>query len=253
MTDNQQVKDDYEAQASSYNDYLSTPLGTLETQLLLSAFGDCTDQTVLDLGGGTAARARDVLDAGASRVDVVDISPEMMEVGRKIEASLGRDKIRWYEADISRPLDHLSLGKYDLVMANWVFDHAGSVEALEGMWRNVSVHLKPGGRFVGVRSGNPRSPAFLSGKYGSKYTNLKEIPGGLKFRVTLAATPPIEFEATCMEISWSGSTELHQKFGLENVKHEAVEDKEMYKKDSQFWSLFLEDPPMVVVTGTKKA
>lgn len=79
------VKQEYDESATTYNDYVDLPLGILESQLLTIAIGDCTNLTVLDLGGGTGLRARQVLDVGAKSVDVVDLSPEMMKVGKAAE------------------------------------------------------------------------------------------------------------------------------------------------------------------------
>ncbi|KAI0132849.1 methyltransferase-like protein [Xylariales sp. AK1849] len=252
MPDYQQLKNEYDSQAATYNDYNSQPLGILESQLLTSALGDCAGLTVLDLGGGTGLRARQVIDAGAAAVDVVDLSPEMLRLGEEHEISLGRDMIKWYEADVSKPLGHLPLRSYDLVMANWVFDHATSIEVLEGMWQNVVANLKPGGRFVGVRSGNPKAPAVITGKYGATYKDWEDIPGGIKFRYAVASKPPIEFEAASMEVSYSGSTEMHRKFGLEEVELEPYHNAEATRKNPEFWKLFLDEPSLAVVKAKKK-
>ncbi|KAI1332475.1 S-adenosyl-L-methionine-dependent methyltransferase [Xylariaceae sp. FL0255] len=157
-----QVKKEYDLYAGTYTEYSEYPYGIMERQLVQSALGDCTGAIVLDLGGGTGLRAHQVIEAGAVAVDVVDISSEMLRNGKEIEDSHSHaDAITWYEADISKPLDHLPLRTYDLVMANWVFHHAHNIAEFESMWANVVARLKPGGRFVGVRSGDPYAPCFL--------------------------------------------------------------------------------------------
>ncbi|RYP58859.1 hypothetical protein DL769_008772 [Monosporascus sp. CRB-8-3] len=200
------------------------------------ALGDCTGAAVLDLGGGTGLRARQAIDAGATSVDV-DLSPEMVRMEQDIETSLGRhDVIRWLIADVSKPLGHLPLREYDLVMANWVFDHAGTIEELESMWRNVVACLKPGGRFVGIRACDPRRPAFANGqaRYGVTYKDFAEISGGLRFRYTLHTSPPVEFECASMEISYPGSTAMHEKHGLCDVEIEPYENAEILMSDPEF-------------------
>ena len=253
MANTNDVKKQYDTLAVKYDDYRSTPLGILETQLILSAIGSPKGSTVLDLGGGTGVMARKVVDAGAKLVDVVDVSPEMLNVGRQTESHLYSQKIRWFEADVSKSLEHLPLQMYDLVMANWVFDHASSVEILEGMWSNISSYLKPGGRFVGVRMGNPRTPYILSGIYGVQVTDHVEIPGGLKYHCKLEANPPIEFEVTSMEVSYSGSTEMHRKFGFRDIEIEPFENGEILKEDPDYWKQFLEEPYLAVVKAIKKS
>ena len=254
MADYQPIKDLYDNSASTYNSYVTDlPQGILETQLIASALGDCSGQTVLDLGGGTGARARQAVDAGAISVDVVDITPGMLRAGQAVETSLGRNKINWYEADASRPLDHLPLQQYDVVMVNWLFDHAANLESLEGMWQNTTKYLKPRGRFIGVRSGNPRAAAYQSGKYGVIYKNLEPFPHGVKLHCTILTNPPLDFEATLMDVVYTGSTEMHTKYGLEDVQLEPFENAEAVRNNPDFWALYLEQPPMVVVKARKRS
>ena len=106
----------------------------------------------------------------------------MMQAGQKIEKSLGRGEevIHWIEGDASKPesLARLPLRfkeeGYDMVTANWLFDHAGSMDTLDGMFRSVVAYLKPGGRFVGTRVIHGHaSPAATTGKYGYIYDSSK--------------------------------------------------------------------------------
>lgn len=256
MTSTNVVKQDYNDQANSYGDYTLTPNGTLETQLLDSALGDCTGLAILDLGGGTGIRARQALDHGASFVDVVDISSEMLHIGKDTEMPPNhRERIKWHEADCSKPLDHVQIQAqetYDVVMANWMFDHAANIAQLEGMWRNIASYLKPGGRFIGVRCGDPQAHAAAQGKYGIRFKDFEKIPDGLKFRYRVETVPPLEIEASSMETSYSGSTEMHDKFGLCEVEIEPYVNTAVVKKDPEFWGLFLENPHMVVVKAKKR-
>ncbi|KAK7960493.1 hypothetical protein PG988_011707 [Apiospora saccharicola] len=98
MDDSNSVQTNYDEQAKSYSQFVSTPLGTLEKELFELCIKGCDGKKVLDLGGGT------------SSVDVIDISPEMMRHGQEYEKSIGRDRINWYQADVSKPLEHLNLG-----------------------------------------------------------------------------------------------------------------------------------------------
>jgi ubiquinone/menaquinone biosynthesis C-methylase UbiE len=118
MPVSEQVKTDYDISAVTYNDYSLLPSGQLESQLIKVALGDCTGRTILDLGGGTGLHAREAIDLGADSVDIVDISPEMLKIGQEIEKSLGRENIiRFFEADVSKPLSHLPLREdaYDVI------------------------------------------------------------------------------------------------------------------------------------------
>lgn len=121
----------YNSIAESYASYDSLPLAKLEQELVAKAMGDCTGLTVLDLGGGNGQYARKAIELGAELADVLDISSSMLEVGIEIEAKLGREgKIRWFEADATKALHYLPLmpDGYDMVMCNWLFDHATNDE-----------------------------------------------------------------------------------------------------------------------------
>lgn len=253
MSTQSQVQKDYSETAAEYNSGVAdTAVGRVEIQLVKHAIGDATDLLILDLGGGSGIYAREAINAGAKRVDLVDFSPEMITVAKDTELALGRgDKIRFYEADVSKPMDHLQLGQYDMVMANWVFDHARTVDMLYGMWQNVTAYLKPGGKFVSIRASDPFSPAFSSGKYGQVVKDIKIIPGGTSYTVSVFSNPPFEFEATTMDLSSSPSLELYKKFGLTNVEVISYDKSEIVRANPEFWENFIQRPWLVVIRALK--
>jgi len=256
MAVSEQAKKDYDNSALVYDHYSLLPSGRLESQLVKTALGDCTDLSILDLGGGTGLHARTAVELGAKSVDVIDISPAMLKSGQDIETSLGRTHfIRFFEADVARSLSHLPLreGGYDVVMANWIFSFADTMELLERMFSNIVVNLKPGGRFVGVRDANPWSPAFEKHKYGASCTSVTKIPGGVKYYCILHCNPPIEFEGSSLEEIFSGSTKIYERFGLTNVQIVPYEGAEVVQKDPEFWKLFLTRPSLAVVTAFKNS
>ncbi|KAL7620930.1 hypothetical protein AAE478_008241 [Parahypoxylon ruwenzoriense] len=261
-----QVRKEYDNQATTYNALLKLPFGVLESQLFASAVGRgnfCKDAVVLDLGGGTGLRARQILEAGAAQVDIVDFSTEMMAVGKNDALEiLGPDrsrKLHWFLGDASKPL--FSEGgivglreSYDIVMANWIFDHVSSPDVLDAMWRNIAAALRPGGRFVGVRACDPRCEAMTTGKYGPSCQDFEEFPGGLFYNSTIpvGAGPPTKLDNASLEVSYSGSTEMHEKYGFCDVEIEPCESAEVVRTDPEFWRLWVERPGFVVVKARKK-
>ncbi|KAF4626066.1 hypothetical protein G7Y89_g12096 [Cudoniella acicularis] len=253
-------KTQYENFAPKYSSLETTPYYRLEAQLIQTALGDCTNLNVLDLGGGSGLHARDALQAGAAKVDVVDISPAMMKIGQDIEKQLGREgKISWHIADVSRPLSSLDLleppGSYDVVMANWVIDHAATLDDLKGIWKNVALYLKPkGGRFLGIRvcGKGLRAEYMKVGRYGVKFKDIEEIPGGVRYQVGFSTEQDlVEFEATTMEESSALIDDVPRGLGIGDLKVVPSEDMDIVKGDREFWKEFLEEPFFVVVTGRK--
>lgn len=251
MTTNEgSIEQNYATNAGGYDQFLNLPLGTLEQQLFSLCIKDCHGMKVLDLGGGTGNRARDAIEAGAKEVDVVDISPDMMRLGKGYEKSIGRDIIKWYHGDASKSLQHLGLGQYDLVIANGVFDHAHDVEELDMMWRNCALYLKPAGMVIANRN-NPKSKAAASGQYGVKLGDFEEFPAGFSYRYRMMTEPPLEFESMALDTYFTGSREVPGKY-FEAFEVVPWEQTEVVKKDPEFWREYLEDPILYILTARKK-
>ena len=253
-----QAREDYDKTATVYDDYNLLPSGRLESELIKIALGDCNNLIILDLGGGTGLHAREAIELGAAHVDVIDVSSSMLDVGRKSVQdtdSATAQKLRFFQADVSKPLSHLPLqsGGYDVVMANWIFSFADSMPVLEGMFRNIAGYLKPGGRFIGVRDADPWSPALESRKYGGWCEWVKEIPGGVQYLCVLNSTPPIKFLGSSLAVIYSGSTAMYEKFSLTEVSLVPYEKAGVVQRDREFWQLFLDRPSLAVVHAMKKA
>ncbi|KAI0486176.1 S-adenosyl-L-methionine-dependent methyltransferase [Xylaria cf. heliscus] len=246
------VKSEYDAEAVNYETFWTenSPIVRLDTELFISALGKVPRTIILDLGGGSGIKAGYALDAGAMTVDIVDISQEMINQGQKAELDRGRDLTRWFEADISKPLDHLPLyPQYDIVMAHWSLDHADSMATLEGMFQNIAKYLKPGGRFYGVRCCDPHAPAMGTGDLGVIFKDFKKIPGGLKYRYAFNSDNGIE--AASMEATYSGSTEIYEKHGLVDVQIEPYENARTVQENPKLWESFLKQPGVAMVKATK--
>ncbi|CAG9987102.1 unnamed protein product [Clonostachys byssicola] len=254
MSISDQAKEDYMNHAEQYNKFEFKPAGILESELVKTAIGDVSGLLVLDLGGGAGVHAREAVDAGASRIDLVDITPTMLQVAEEVEKSLEREgRMRFFEADVSLPLDHLPLEPaYDLIMVNWVLDHVGSIQMLEGVWKNIEKYLKPGGRFLGTRVADPKTHCLQVGKYGYIYKNFRPIPGGLAYTVSIPGDPVWEYEAASMEASLCRSFEVERKYGFIDIEVIPFESAKTIQEDPDFWKLFLENPPFVVVKAIKK-
>lgn len=193
-------KDQYNALAATYNAIEESPQSELYQEDVKRALGNCTGKTVLDLGGGTGLHARHALTAGAKFVDVVDISPAMLEIGKDMDTS--ETRLRWHIGDITKPLadQDLTLEKegYDVTMVNWTFDHAETLAELEEMWQNTATYTKLGGKLISIRMANPRATSAIEGKYGVSFSHIEPIAGGLKYVYTAHIDPPLSCPATTM-------------------------------------------------------
>jgi SAM-dependent methyltransferase len=251
-------KAQYDNVATEYVSYDDLPIAKLEAETIRKALGDCTGLKILDLGGGSGTHARQALTAGAESVDVVDVSEGMMQIGKDIETKAGRNQIRWYAADASQPLSEQGItsilpGDYDIVMANWVFDHAHTVGDLKGMWQNIALSLKPGGKFLGVRviKQGIWAEHVKAGKYGAKYEDIDFIPGGVKCLVVLQTEPTFSFGGTMMEDSYAMINDIPRELGLVDFKAVSEKDSEVIAQNPEFWKEHLEEPLWAVITARK--
>ena len=250
MSGTGQFREAYNASAATYNDYGSTPIGQLESQLIKKALGDCSGLTVLDLGGGTGLHAREAVELGATRVDVVDISSEMLKIAQSLEQDPTHvGKLRYFEADVSKPL-YLQ-EQYDVVMANWIFACAPSMEVLEGMFANISRFLKPGGKFVSARDADVERFQAVFSKYGVSAQNVERIPGGIKYLVVIHSITPMQFEATSLDVVRSGSTDMYERYDFRDIRIVPYEEAEVVKHEPEFWKHFLDRPGLALVVARK--
>ena len=158
------------------------------------------DLRVLDLPVGTGTYARLALDLGVARhVTGVDISSEMLRVGRELEQQQRPDapKIDFHLGDCFEPLDRLGLepNSFDLVLANYLFNYATTRKQLEAMWHNVVTYLKPGGKLVGLL------PTFDVQKHlrrsawnGITYKHLEDLDEAVRVQLTFHCEPQIQFD-----------------------------------------------------------
>jgi toxoflavin synthase len=188
----------------------------------------------------------------------------MMKMGQEIEERLGRganQTLKWFEADVSSledmaglPLRYKEQG-YDIVMANWLFQHAGSDEVLDRMMKSCVAYLKPGGLFIGTRLLNhgARAPAWMDGKYGISVKNLVDIPGGAAFQLVIHVDPPSEIEGASLDLSsdLSKIPEFNSRYGLEDTEVQPLGCASWIKSDPGYWKLLTENPGFAVVKAKK--
>lgn len=196
------------------------PMSIMHTSLGAYALGDCIGKNPLDLGEGSGLDARTAIDQGASRVDVADLSPGMMENGIKNKGRLGRkDRIRRLEGDISEPTGQLPLDDgYDVVMMNWTDDRAEILGALEVMWDNVARYTKSAGKLINIRMttesvlhsatsttlSSDINPFNLGERkqYSVTISGQEPTAGGAKYVYTVHVDPEFSCPAAFMATSW---------------------------------------------------
>ncbi|CDH04644.1 conserved hypothetical protein [Xenorhabdus bovienii str. oregonense] len=122
----------------------SSPHIDVEIRTIMHLAGEVQGKSVLDLACGYGLFSRKFKKLGASDVIGVDISDKMIQIAK--------NKSRQYQDDIEFHIRDVckmeSFGKFDLIVAAWLFCHAESFEDLKTMFRVVADHLKPSGKLI---------------------------------------------------------------------------------------------------------
>ncbi|MBD2682486.1 MULTISPECIES: class I SAM-dependent methyltransferase [Nostoc] len=225
-----------------------------EAYTYLNLIGDVAGKSILDLACGEGFFTRLLKLNGAARLVGVDISSKMIELARLEEASDPK-KIEYIIGDVT---EVGSLGSFDLVLSSYLLNYASSKEQLLKMCQAIAIHLKPGGRFVGLNNNLelPREFYHKHEKYGISRKCAQSLKEGTPITLTLTILDDgesisISFDnyylskatyewalmsAGFKEICWHQPTispEGIQKFGFE------------------FWQDYIDYPDMVGITCIK--
>jgi SAM-dependent methyltransferase len=153
----------YDHIGSKYDEYSQTAtLRRAEIYTVLRMAGALTGKRVLDMACGLGFFTRLLKEQGAAQALGIDISPEMVRLGRAQEQAepLGVT----YEIHDATALP--PLGAFDLVTAMYLLNYATSQHQLLGMCRSAYDNLVAGGRFIAYTV----NPAYtLSKPNGAKY------------------------------------------------------------------------------------
>ncbi|HEY0603824.1 MAG TPA: methyltransferase domain-containing protein [Herpetosiphonaceae bacterium] len=165
----------------------------MEAFMLYRALGDVSGRSVLDVACGTGLYARQLRQRGAAPVVGVDISEEMIRVGRAHETveDLG---ITYLVEDAAKMG---VIGHFDLAIAVYLLHYSPTEDVLRAMCRNIANNLKPDGRFLSYQF-NPdvaRTPGYYQ-KYGIGVQLPESLSDGDPFTFTLTigdvVTPPLQ-------------------------------------------------------------
>lgn len=118
---------------------------------------------VLDLGCGSGAFCRHLLDWGADSVLGVDVSRQMLQRAEQEVSQMPdeiRDRITFRVGDAES--GSLFPGSpFDLVFGVWIFNYASSGEHLERMFRTAGNNLRPGGQVFALMPPVSQEPKAL--------------------------------------------------------------------------------------------
>ncbi|MFF3646954.1 class I SAM-dependent methyltransferase [Streptomyces sp. NPDC002564] len=243
----------YDQSAAVYDDSLNvlTYAQHAEDPTYRSVIGDVTGLDVLDLGAGTGIWTRRLKQAGAGRVEGLEISPAMVAAARDKEASepLG---ITYHVADAASGGRAEWAGQFDVVTGINVLHYSSSRDELAGMCTTAARALKPGGRLVATCANWSMDP---DPAYYEPYGIRVEVPhprsegAAVPIRTELGGRP---LELECF--LWKPTTyesELRSA-GFSTVRWHPwqITPEGIAKYGHDYWTPFTELPLMLLLEAT---
>ena len=229
--------DAYEELADSYAAKVETKPHNAhyDKPAVLSLLPDVEGKDLLDAGCGSGAYSKIMLQRGA-KVTGIDMSPSML---KHAKGSIG-DKAKFYEADLSKPLDFLGDESFDVIISPLVLAY---IEDLYAVFRELNRVLRHGGTFV-FSIPHP----FFDYQYfkGSKYFEIEKVFcewGGFGKKVNM---PGYRYP-----LGYVINSLIHSGFSLDYLL-EPKPDAMFKEIDPEHYEELMEFPAFICIRAIKK-
>jgi 2-polyprenyl-3-methyl-5-hydroxy-6-metoxy-1,4-benzoquinol methylase len=133
-----------EGREQGWASYIQWQFQTSEALFTKYPNWDIAGKSILEIGCGTGGRATYLATAGARRVVAIDINAHEIEVARRLCPKLYPGSTGRVEYLVSKELDTLDIGRFDVVL---MVDSMEHVVSPVQMMRLAHDYTRPGGRF----------------------------------------------------------------------------------------------------------
>lgn len=192
------LKTQYDGIMDNYNQLIDSPSARIEIEVVMSLLSKrVSGRRVLELACGPGVYSFLLMQAGASCVTAVDVSPDAINSAetkrQQLPAADQRSKIKFLVDDCSK-CHTIDGGNYDVVFAAWLLEYAANRDGIADMLRTVRVNMKPG-------NGLESSSVFLCVVQTPTNDPLQQTLDELRVR------PPRTLSAGVFVESWDQVTE----------------------------------------------
>lgn len=251
MTDFDHVAQEYDRIAPDYKESKRLPFRLhVEEYTTFKLLPDLTGRTVVDLACGEGIYTRKLMQRGARRVVGVDISAEMIALGRRAEAE-GPIGVEYVLADVATvDIDQ----RFDIAFCSYLFNYARSRAELCNLIQSAAHLVRPGGLVVGCNDYPDNPPAHYD-RYrpygfvkvgaaepveGSTITYRFFNPDGTVFELDNYYLPTEAYRAA---LTAAGFTSF--AWVMPEVSPEG-----RVALPPGYWDVYLESPPIVSMSAT---
>ena len=199
----------YDDIVGKYDAINDSPITTAQVRCMKKSLAPISPSAkVLELACGSGYYTQKFLSWGASHITGIDISSGMLDSAR---ASLPSEMMERVDLHVGNCTDPDMLvkagleeqqGTYDLVVASWLLNYAGTKEEMRYMFSNISAALKPGGRLVALTI-NPKTVDMFKlddemnkeeEHYGYVHEMIERMDEGWRFKIKGVGGADYEFE-----------------------------------------------------------
>lgn len=215
----------------------------------LALLGDVRGLDVLDLACGEGFYTRRIKQAGADRVEGVDLSAAMVELARDQEA---RDPLG-IVYHVSPAEAFRSTRPFDVVAAAFLLNCAPDVAILRAMARSIADNLKPGGRFVATNSHLCDHPGADYSPYAMAANIPEQLSDGEPYQITF----PLDGGDSFSIVNYFYTKGIYESAlrdaGLSNIHWHppTISGAGMAAFAPGFWDLYLSKPPLLRISAEK--
>ncbi|MBI6549783.1 class I SAM-dependent DNA methyltransferase [Xenorhabdus lircayensis] len=226
----------YDSIGESFEEFTDTVAQRkIEVRTIFDMIGDVSGKSVLDLACGYGYFGRELRHRGASKVIGVDISEKMVELAREKSNQYGDD----LEFHVRNVCTMESFGKFDIVVAAWLFNNAESLDDLEAMFRVIADNIKPSGKLIAYTV-DPNFQLKMGNFdiYGVNVLSEEFWNGGFRHSAEFVTNPPSSF----IFYRWSREDYQHalEKARFKNAvwRKPLLLDSDIKSYPEGFWNTF---------------
>lgn len=242
----------YDEFAKEYQESKQLPFRIyIERYMIFNLLGDLRGKTVLDLACGEGIYSRQIKALGAEKVTGIDISSEMVNLGRAEEQRhpLGVD----YVVGDASNYEHSS--RTDSVLGSYLLNYAKTWEEILAFCQTIFNNLKPGGKFVGFNDNPANRPEDFDRyrSYGFYKTTPENRKEGDPITYHILTAEGGEFSFNNYYLSKETYERAFTTVGFKDFTWHSAElaPGASEKFPPGFWDDFLRHPPMVAMSATR--
>ncbi|KAI7339442.1 hypothetical protein KC315_g1247 [Hortaea werneckii] len=246
----------YDTIGARYASMEDLPARAVEKLSILNILGDVRGLRCLDLACGLGRWSEFLVKQGAAHVTGVDLSEGMItsaKAGLDKMPDEERRKIAYHAGDCGKPMA-VPNGPFDLAFSVYFFNYAGTYEEMLGMWTNIYLNLKPGGRMVALTVNTFVGwDVPFDEQYGiSAVATAKTDEGGWKCHIS-AHTQPEKIEFDVFHYNHKFYERAAEEAGMRELTWRSHVLPKGDGRPEGYWDVFNLRPHCALLTATRPA